>query len=75
MNISNSSAPISLMYKIEVLQIPQTNLQLAAPKEYVNGIVIYPKISVWSRIIPYAVIIALITISIQLLAGYSHLIF
>ncbi|MBQ6510306.1 MAG: hypothetical protein IJI07_12600 [Flexilinea sp.] len=75
MNISNSSAPISLMYKIEVVQIPQTKLQLAAPKEYVNGIVIYPKISVWSRIIPYAVIIALIIISLQLLAGYSHLIF
>ena len=75
MNIADSSDPVSLMYKIEVLQIPQTKLQLAAPKEFVNGIVIYPKISLWSRIIPGAVIVALIIISLQLLAGYSHLVF
>lgn len=75
MNISDRSDPVSLMYKIEVLQVPQTNLQLAAPKEYVNGIVIYPKISLWSRIMPSALIVAMIVISLQLLAGYSHFVF
>lgn len=75
MNTSRSSAPVSLMYKIEIQQIPQTKLQLAAPKEYISGIVIYPKISVMSRIIPYTVVVGLIVISIQLLAGYSHYIF
>ena len=75
MIMSESSAPVSLMYKIEVLQIPQTKLQLAAPKEYINGIVIYPKISLMSRILPNALIIAMIIMALQLLAGYSHFIF
>ena len=75
MNLSSSSAPVSLMYKIEVLQIPQTKMRLAAPKEYINGIVIYPKIPLMSRIIPNALIVALIVISLQILAGYSHFIF
>lgn len=75
MNLSASSSPVSLMYKIEVLQIPQTQLPLAAPREYITGIVIYPRISLWSRIVPSALMIALVVVSLQLLAGYSHLVF
>ena len=75
MNLSASSAPVSLLYKIEVLQIPQTNLQLAAPREYISGIVIYPKFSVFSKLLPVVIIIGLIVASIWLLAGFSQLIF
>lgn len=75
MNLSESVAPLSLLYKIELLQLPQTNLQLAAPKEYISGIVIFPKASEASRILPGAVMVLLLVLVIQLLAGLSHLLF
>lgn len=75
MNLSKSSSPVSLLYKIEILQIPQTKMQLAAPKQQISGIVIYPKISELSRRLPASLMIILIVIVIQLVTGLSHLLF
>ncbi len=75
MNLSESSSPVSLLYKIEILQIPQTKMQLAAPKQQISGIVIYPKISELSRLLPASIMVILIVIVIQLVTGLSHLLF
>ncbi len=75
MNLSESNAPISFMYKIEVLQIPQTKLPLAAPRQYISGVVSYQKISRTTRILPIGIAIGMIIIAFQILAGISYLLF
>lgn len=75
MNLSEDPAPVSLLYKIEVLQIPQINLQMAAPKQYISGVVIYPKQTEVTRLVPAALMTLLILISVQLLVLLSHLLF
>ena len=52
MNLSESTAPISQLYKIEVIQVPQTRLHLSSVSRYLNGIVIFEKVSQFSRIFP-----------------------
>ena len=75
MNLSDSSAAVTHLYKIEVLQIPQTHLTLTAPTRFVNGIVIYEKGSFLNRILPQMIMIGLVIIAIQIIAGASFLIF
>ena len=75
MNLSESSAAVSHLYKIEVLQIPQTKMQFRVPSHYVNGIVIYEKLSQFERILPQLVVFGLVIVSIQIIAGVSYLLF
>ncbi len=75
MNLSESNVPITYMYRIEVLQMPQTRLPLAAPRQYINGIVVFPRISRLSRVLPVGIVIILVIIAIQLIAGLSYLLF
>ena len=75
MNLSDSAASISHLYKIEVVQIPQTRLPLTAPNRYVNGIVIFEKVSQMERLLPQMLILGLVIVSIQIIAGISYLLF
>lgn len=75
MNLSDSPAAVSHLYKIEVLQIPQSRLTLTVPNRYVNGVVIYEKMSRIERLMPQILILGLVIISIQIIAGISYLIF
>ena len=75
MNLSDSTASVSHLYKIEVVQIPQTRLPLTAPNRYVNGIVIFEKVSQIERLMPQMFILGMVIISIQIIAGISYLLF
>lgn len=74
-NLSSSFDQITHMYKIEVLQIPQSKLILSAPRQFINGIVSFPKISVLRQILPAWIVMALIVVVAWILALLSHLIF
>lgn len=74
-NLSESPAAASHFYKIEVLQIPQTSLHFSAPNRYINGIVIFEKASKFGRVLVPVFMIALIILSIQIIAAYSSFIF
>lgn len=75
MNLSESAAAVSHLYKIEVLQIPQTRLPLTAPNHYVNGIVIYEKVAQIERILPQMIVVGLVILSLQIVAAISNLVF
>ncbi len=75
MNFSESNVPVSFMYKIEVLQIPQTRIPLAAPRQYISGVVSYERISRLTRILPLGIVTMMMIIALQLIAGLSHLLF
>ena len=75
MHLSESAAAVSHLYKIEVLQIPQTRLPLTAPNHYVNGIVIYEKVAQIERILPQMIVVGLVILSLQIVAAISNLVF
>jgi hypothetical protein len=75
MNLSESAAAVSHLYKIEVLQIPQTRVPLTAPNHYVNGIVIYEKVAQIERILPQMIVVGLVILSLQIVAAISNLVF
>ena len=74
-NRSGNLSPVSLLYKIEIWQVPQTNLNLAAPRQTVSGVVAYPAISPFEQFIPaVAVIIATILAAIMM-ACFCHMLY
>ena len=75
MNLSESNVPITFMYKIEVLQIPQTKLPLAAPRQFISGVVAFPKVSRLTRVLPVGIVVFMLIFAIQMLAGLSYLLF
>ena len=75
MNLSESTAPISQMYKIEVIQVPQTRLHLSSVSRVLNGIVMFEKVSEISRIFPSVVAFLLIIAAVQIIAAFTYIIF
>ena len=75
MNLSESTAPISQMYKIEVIQVPQTRLHLSSVSRVLNGIVIFEKVSEISRIFPSAIAFLMIIAAVQIIAAFTYIIF
>ena len=75
MNLSDNVNPVSYYYKIEVLQIPMTKLPLSAPRQIINGIVVFPRLSQLESLAPSMIMFGLLVISIQLIAVYSRWIF
>lgn len=74
-NLSESSAAVSHLYKIEVLQIPQSRLHLTAPSRFINGIVIFEKASMFKRILPQTITIGLMIVFLQIIATVTYLLF
>ncbi|MBR6090903.1 MAG: hypothetical protein IKP86_13280 [Anaerolineaceae bacterium] len=75
MNISDSAAAVSHFYKLEILQVPQSNLHLSIVSRYINGIVIFEKVSQLERILPPTIVLCMVIGVIQLIALYSYIIF
>ncbi len=75
MNISGNPAAVSHMYKIEIRQIMVSRMNLTAPTQYVNGIVIFRKVNILHRLLPSIISMLLVIIAIQIAAIYSYLIF
>ena len=75
MNLSESTAPISQMYKIEVIQVPQTRLHLSSVSRYLNGIVIFEKVSQFSRIFPSVLGFLMILAAVQIIAAFTYIVF
>ena len=75
LNMNEASRTISLVYKLEVIQVPQTRLPIAAPHEFIRGTVVCPKNSLLRRLGPFLVEMLLVIIAIQILALYSHIVF
>ena len=75
MNLSESTAPISQLYKIEVIQVPQTRLHLSSVSRFLNGIVIFEKVSQFSRIFPSVLGFLMILAAVQIIAGFTYIVF
>ena len=75
MNLSESTASVSQMYKIEVIQVPQTRLHLSSVSRVLNGIVIFEKVSEISRIFPSVIAFLLIIAAVQIIAAFTYIIF
>ncbi|MBQ6504938.1 MAG: hypothetical protein IJI57_13605 [Flexilinea sp.] len=75
MNLSESPAPVSQLYKIEVVQVPQTRLHLSSVSRFLNGIVMFEKVSELSRVMPSVISFVLILAAVQIIAGFTYLIF
>ena len=75
MNLSESTAAFSQLYKIEVIQVPQTRLHLSSVSRYLNGIVMFEKVSEFSRILPSVISFMLILVTVQIIAGFTYIIF
>ena len=63
------------MYKIEVIQVPQTRLHLSSVSRVLNGIVIFEKVSEISRIFPSVVAFLMIIAAVQIIAAFTYIIF
>ena len=75
LNMNEASTTLSLVYKLEVIQVPQTRLPIAAPHEFIRGTVVCPKNSILRRLGPFMLDMLLIIIAVQILALYSHIVF
>ncbi len=75
MNLSESTAPVSQLYKIEVVQVPQTRLRLSSVSRFLNGIVMFEKVSELSRVLPSVISFVLILAAVQIIAGFTYIIF
>ena len=75
MNLSDNMRAVTYFYKIEVLQIPMTKLPLSAPKQIINGIVVFPKLSRLEYMLPPVIMTGMLVLSIQLIAAYIRWIF
>ena len=75
MNLSESTAPISQLYKIEVIQVPQTRLHLSSVSRFLNGIVIFEKVSQFSRIFPSVLGFLMILAAVQIIAAFTYIVF
>lgn len=75
MNLSESTSPISQLYKIEVVQVPQTSMHLSSVSRFLNGIVMFQKVSELSRVLPSVISFILILVAVQIIAGFTYLIF
>ncbi|MBQ6343605.1 MAG: hypothetical protein IJI41_10815 [Anaerolineaceae bacterium] len=74
-NFSENTSAVSHLYKIEILQFPQSNLHLTAPSHYVNGIVIFKKVTRFDRIFPFVLVTGLVILSVQLISLLSKIVF
>ena len=74
-NFSENTSAVSHIYKIEILQFPQSNLHLTAPSHYVNGIVIFKKVTRFDRIFPFVLVTGLVILSVQLISLLSKIVF
>ena len=75
MNLSANPSAVSHVYKIEVRQIMQSRLHFTAPTQYINGIVIFEKVSLAERFLPPLINIALVFAAIEIISFYSYLVF
>lgn len=75
MNLSESTSAISQLYKIEVVQVPQISMHLSSVRRMLNGIVVFDKVSEVSRVLPAAISFIMIIAAVQLVAGYTYLLF
>ncbi len=74
-HLSTGTDAITHMYKIEVLQLPQSKLILSAPRQYINGIVAFPKIPITKQILPGWMVVNAIFVAVWILAISSRIIF
>ena len=75
MNLSENNSSVSQLYKIEVLQVPQTSIRFSSVSRFLNGIVVFDKTRQFDIILPTAVSFTLIILVIQIIALYTYLIF
>ncbi len=75
MNLAANPSAVSHVYKIEVRQIMQSRLHFTAPIQYINGIVIFEKVSLADRFLPPFINVALVFGAIEIISFYSYLIF
>jgi len=75
MNLSESPAAVSHLYKIEVRQVLLSRMHLSAPTRFISGIVIFNKDSRLDRILPSFLVIGMFVFSVQLISLFSYLIF
>ena len=74
-NLSEDTGAISQLYKIEVVQVPQTNLHLNSVRRFLNGIVVFEKMSQLRRALPSLIGFVMILVTVQIIAGFTYLIF
>ena len=75
MNLSESTAAISHLYKIEVVQVPQSTMRLSSVSRFLNGIVVFDKTTQWNRMYPTVIAFLLVIGAVQIIAGFTYLIF
>ena len=75
MNLSDSPAAVSHLYKIEVRQVLLSNMHLSVPTRFISGIVIFKKVSRLDRLLPSFLVIGMFVFSVQLISLFSYLIF
>ena len=75
MNLAENPSAVSHVYKIEVRQIMQSRLHFTAPTQYINGIVIFQKVSIADRFLPPLINVALVFGAIEIISLYCYLIF
>ena len=73
MNMAESPAAMSQLYKIEVVQIPQAKMHLSNASRFLNGIVVFERVSKISRVFPPFVAFMMIIVAIQIVAAYTYL--
>ena len=75
MNLSENKQKVSHMYKIEVRQIMMSDLNISAPERYINGIVIFERISIMERVGPGLIVAGLAILAIHLIILLSVILF
>lgn len=69
LNKDESGAPLTLGYTIEITQVPRSKASFTAPRQTVDGVVTFPKRPLWKMILPMALTVIIVAISVQLIAA------
>lgn len=68
LNKDESGAPLTLGYTIEITQVPRSKVAFTAPRQTVDGVVTFPKRPLWKMILPTALTVIIVAISVQLIS-------
>ena len=74
-NLSENKQKVSHMYKIEVRQIMISDLNISAPYRYINGIVIFERVSIMERVGPGLIVAGLALLAVHLMILLSVILF
>ncbi len=68
LNKDESGAPLTLGYTIEITQVPRSKAAFTAPRQTVDGVVTFPKRPLWKMILPTALTVMIVAVSVQLIS-------